>query len=115
MRLRQSYSNNPLLAQQGSELELRTSGGNIVVLIAIEELSGADKIIFHKILHKDKIIAKDVEVAIDLIKKTDSYRKSMKIGRSFIAKAKKELSYLPQNRWNIALNKLADFMIERER
>jgi len=89
--------------------------GNIVVLIAMEKLSGTDKIIFRKILHKDKINDKDVRMAINLIKKTDSYQKSMKIGRSFIVKAKKELSFLPQNKWNFTLNKFADFMIEREK
>ncbi|MBU4099699.1 polyprenyl synthetase family protein [Patescibacteria group bacterium] len=89
--------------------------GNLVVLIAMEELSGADKIVFRKILYKDEISNKDVEIVINLIKKTDSYQKSMKIGRSFIAKAKKELSFLSQNKWNFTLNKFADFMVERDR
>jgi len=89
--------------------------GNIVVLIAMKKLSRADKIIFRKILYKDKINNKDVETAINLIKKTDSYQKGMKIGRSFIAKAKKELSFLSQNKWNFTLNKFADFMVEREK
>ncbi|MFH1048381.1 MAG: polyprenyl synthetase family protein [Patescibacteria group bacterium] len=89
--------------------------GNIVILTAMGELSGMDKTIFCKVLCKDKVNDKEIKVAINLIKKTDSYQKSMKIGRSFAAKAKKELGFLPQNKWNDALNKLADFIIERER
>jgi len=89
--------------------------GNIAVLIAMEELSGKDKTVFCKVLRKDKITDKDVKVAIKLIKKTDSYRKSMEIGRDYIAKAKKELSFLPQNKWNDGLSKFADYIIERDK
>ncbi len=89
--------------------------GNIVILVAMKELSGRDKIIFCKILQKDKIIDKDVKIAIALIKKTDSYQKCMKIGRDFIVKAKKELNFLPQNKWNSTLSKFADFIVERDR
>lgn len=89
--------------------------GNIAVLTATKELSGTDKKVFCKVLRKERITERDVTVAIDLIKKTGTYQKSMKIGRGFVAKAKKELSFLPQNKWNDALNKLADFIIERDR
>ncbi len=89
--------------------------GNIVVLIAIEELSGKDKTIFHKILYKDRPANKDIKTAIDLIKKTNSYQKSMEIGRGFIAKAKRELNFLPRSKWNNKLKEFADFIIERDR
>lgn len=89
--------------------------GNIVILNALKNLKGADKKSFCRIIYKDKISGKDTETAIELIKKTDSYKKSMKIGRSFVAKVKKELSFFPQNKWNAMLESFADFVIERDR
>ncbi len=89
--------------------------GNIVILTAIKEMSWPDKKTFCRILHKDKITGKDAGIAIALIKKTDSYKKTMKIGRSFISRAKKELDFFPRNKWNRMLNKFADFVIERDK
>ncbi len=89
--------------------------GNIVILNALKELKGKDKKSFCRIIYKEKITEKDAQAAIVLIKKTRSYQKSMQIGRTFITKAKKELSYFPKNKWNAMLNKSADFMIERDR
>lgn len=89
--------------------------GNIVILNALKELKGKDKKRFCGIIYKDKITDKDAQAAIVLIKKTRSYQKSMQIGRTFITKAKNELSSLPQNKWNAMLNNFADFVIERDR
>ena len=109
------FGNEEKIGKKVGKDIMQGNRGNIVILNALKDLKGADKKSFCKIIYKEKISEKDAERAIALIKKTDSHKKCMKIGRSFVSKAKKELSFLPQNKWNGMLNNFADFVIERDR
>ena len=88
--------------------------GNIVILSAIDELSKADKKKMLKIIKKNRIAKKDVKEALKLIKKTKSCQKVGYLIKSFAEKAKKNLKILPQNKWNKALQTLADFVVQRQ-
>jgi geranylgeranyl pyrophosphate synthase len=66
-------------------------------------------------LKKAKVSNSDIKTAISLIKKTNSYQKSLQKGREFVEKAKKELEFLPKNKWNAFLKLFANFIIEREK
>jgi len=87
--------------------------GNIVILFALEEFSPGNKKRLLKIIRKEKIIKKDVKEAIELIKKTNSRQRANLLGKEFIEKAKKNLEFLPQNKWNKILNNIADFVMIR--
>lgn len=89
--------------------------GNIVLLLALKELSKKDRTIFCRIFQKNKIANKDLKTAINLIKKTNSYQKSIEIGRDFVQRAKNELAFLPNNKWNSVFQEMADFIVERDR
>ena len=89
--------------------------GNIVILFAFEEFSSSDKKRFSEIMRKEKITEKDVREAVELIKKTNSHQKANLLGKEFIGKAKKNLEFLPQNKWNKVLSDIADFVMTRGR
>jgi len=89
--------------------------GNIAILFALQEFSHRDKERFLNIMKKDRVSNSDIKTAISLIRKTNSYQKSLQKGREFVEKAKKELELLPKNKWNAFLRLFADFIIERER
>ena len=97
----------------GKDIEERKMG-NIVILSAIDELSKADKKKMLKIIKKNRIAKKDVKEALKLIKKTKSCQKVGYLIKSFAEKAKKNLKILPQNKWNKALQTLADFVVQRQ-
>lgn len=98
----------------GKDIEERKLG-NIVILSALAELSKLDKEKILKIIRKKEIKNKDIKEAIKLIKKTQACEKACGLAEEFSAKAKKQLKLLPQNKWNKALESLADFVIQRER
>jgi len=98
----------------GKDIEERKLG-NIVILFALAELSKLDKERILKIIRKKEIKNKDIKEAIKLIKKTRAYEKAYDLAREFTAKAKKQLKLLPKNKWNKALEALADFVIQREK
>jgi geranylgeranyl pyrophosphate synthase len=70
---------------------------------------------FWNILRKDKIGGEDVKKAIRMIKKTKARERAIEYGESFVIKAKKNLSFLPQNKWNDFLSDLADDIIGRNK
>lgn len=97
----------------GKDIEERKLG-NIIVNLALKELSNSDKKEFLKILRKKELNNKDIRFAISLINKTNAYQKALYIAKEFIQKAKENLKRLPQNKWNKLLNTLADFVIYRQ-
>ena len=98
----------------GKDIEER-KGGNIVILLASREFSHKEKSNFWKILRKEKIYQKDINIAIKLIKKTRAKEKAAALCSSFAKKAKDKLTLLPKSAWNEALKQAADFVIIREK
>ncbi len=97
----------------GKDIEERKLG-NIVILSALTELSKSDEEKILKIIKKKKIKNKDIKEAIKLIKKTRAREKACNLAQEFSTKAKEQLKLLPQNKWNKALESLADFVVQRE-
>ena len=98
----------------GKDIEERKLG-NIVILSALSELSKSDKEKLLKIIRKKEVKDKDIKEAMKLIKKTRAREKACSLAEEFAAKAKEQLKLLPQNRWNKALESLADFAVQREK
>ncbi len=98
----------------GKDIEERKLG-NIVILFALNELSKPDKEKILKIIRKKEIKNKDIKEAIKLIKKTRACEKACSLAEEFSAKAKEQLKFLPQNKWNKALENLVDFIVQREK
>ena len=89
--------------------------GNIVILFTFRGLSLSDKKRFSQIIKNEEITEKEKEEAIKLIRKTNSFSEATKLGKDFIEEAKRNLSLLPQNKWNDILSTMADFVIERQK
>lgn len=94
---------------------LERKGGNIVILLALEELGSKNQKELSGILTKNKILPEDVKRAVSIIGNTDAGARSQKMGEEYVLKAKKALEELPQNGWNETLEALADFVIERNK
>ena len=89
--------------------------GNIVILSTLNELSKPDRERVLKIIRKKEIKNKDIKQAIKLIEKTDVWQTACNLAKEFAEKAKEQLKILPQNKWNKALEALADFVVQREK
>lgn len=89
--------------------------GNIVILYALEEISSRDRKKFLNILKKKDVNNEEIKETIEIIGKTKAREKSLSLGKRYTEKAKKNLEFLPQNKWNDALKEITDFVIERER
>ncbi len=98
----------------GKDIE-EAKGGNIVIYYALEELSRNQEKEFLNILKKKKKTKKDIQKAINLIKRTKAKEKALKYGENFVKKAKKNLNYLPKNKYNDFLLALADSLMKREK
>ena len=98
----------------GKDIEER-KGGNVVIILALEELSLKERENFLKILKKRKKTKKDIERAVKILQKTRAKEEAFKLGEKFIKKAKKSLGNLPQNQYNEILKKITDFVIKREK
>lgn len=64
-------------------------------------------------MKKPKIIQKDINLVLSLIKKTTARQKSAKTAEQFAEKARQALRQLPQNQHNQTLTTLADFTVSR--
>ncbi|HBG81783.1 TPA: polyprenyl synthetase family protein [candidate division CPR2 bacterium] len=90
--------------------------GNVVILLALEELSAEDKEKIHGVLNSNHPVTEgEVKKVIELIKKTKAKEKAAKIARNYVEKARGELKSLPKNEWRELLSGLANFVIEREK
>ena len=98
----------------GKDIEER-KGGNCVVYFASQEFSAKEKKEFWEILRKKKIKAGDIKKAIGLIRKTKAREMAFEYGERFAKQAKKNLSFLPQNKYNNFLAEIADLIMKRER
>lgn len=89
--------------------------GNIIVILALEELEKEDKKALLDILASEEDIKdEDISEAIKIIKKTDAKDKAYNLSKKYVGEALKSLQKLPQNESNQALKDLAEFIIERK-
>jgi geranylgeranyl diphosphate synthase, type I len=98
----------------GKDIKER-KGGNIVILLALEELKGKKRKELSSILEKKKIMKSDLEKAVQLIGETKAREKAHSMAKRYIKKAKSSLKELPDNKWNQTLAFFSDFVISREK
>jgi geranylgeranyl diphosphate synthase, type I len=98
----------------GKDIEER-KGGNIVILLALKELSSEKRKKLSLILEKKRITQKDIREAIKMIKETEAQKKTLLMAEKYAKKAKGYLKFLPNNKWNQALVLFADFMVSRNK
>ncbi|MCW1301470.1 MAG: polyprenyl synthetase family protein [Candidatus Nanoarchaeia archaeon] len=89
--------------------------GNIVLLYTLKELPLGKKEDFLKILRKMEINEEDVKRALRLIGETSASQKSYELGRKFVEMAKAQLNDMPNNKYKDMLERIADFIMEREK
>ena len=89
--------------------------GNIVILLALTELSSSDRKRFLSILKKGNITRYDIKNAISFVLKTKSREKACEMAGKYIKKAKENLAKLPNNKWNGVLKYITDFVDKREK
>lgn len=108
------FGNNKFGKKIGKDIEERKRG-NIVILLALNELSKKDKTKLLNIFKKNKITQQDIKKVIKFIKQTNSWQEAQQLGKHYINKSKENLKILPQNKWNKALEEIADLAIERNK
>jgi geranylgeranyl diphosphate synthase type I len=89
--------------------------GNIVIFYALRELPQPKRKKVLTILRKKEIKDKEIKEVIKLIKETKAKERAYLLGKDYTKKAKENLKFLPHNKWNEILNKIADFVIERNK
>ena len=97
----------------GKDIEER-KGGNIVILLANQELSKKEREKIEEVMIKKKILALEIKKVIETIKKTTAKERAEKLGEKFIQRAKSSLEIFPDNKWKMILTEIADFIIKRE-
>ncbi len=98
----------------GKDIKER-KGGNIIIVLALEEMDRNDSLKLLKIFEKRVIGKNDLSVAIDLIKKTKAKERASIMAERYIKKAEKSLEMLPDNEWRKMLDSLAKFVISRNK
>lgn len=89
--------------------------GNIIVILALEELEKDDKKALLNILTSDgEVSDEDISEAINIIGKTNAEENAYKLSKKYVDDALESLKKLPQNESNQALKDLAEFIIERK-
>ncbi|MCC6004608.1 MAG: polyprenyl synthetase family protein [Thermofilum sp.] len=88
--------------------------GNIVVLLALEELGPSDKERVLSILRKDDVSWEEVSQAIEIFSKTNAREKAEKMRKEFVSKAMISLQLLPQGEYRDILLELAEFIEKRD-
>lgn len=98
----------------GKDIEERKLG-NIVVLLALKELSSTEKKNTLNIFRKKEITNKDIQEVIKVINKTKAKEKAYLLGEKYTQKARESLKLLPQNKWNDILSDIINFALERKK
>jgi len=98
----------------GKDIEER-KGGNIVIILALEELNSNGRNDLLELIRKERTDKKEIAAAIKLIEKTKAREKARLAGKKFIERARKNLEILPQNEWSDILREIAEFIIQREK
>ncbi len=98
----------------GKDIE-EGKGGNIVILLANQELSKVNQKILADILKKKDTNNQDIKKAIQIIKTTSAQDNAQKLAQKYANRAQKSLKKLPQNKWTEILFNLTNFIVEREK
>ncbi len=85
----------------------------LIVVKSLFEASDEDREILLKILKDDDSSNEDIGVVLDLFDKYDSLEYARKVAQDNVDKAKQLLKILPDSESKIALEKIADFVLER--
>lgn len=88
--------------------------GNIVVLLALEELSPARREELLSILRQDRVDLGSVQRAVEIISSTNARRRAEEMRRFYVSSAQRALEVLPENEGKRLLRELAEFVAVRE-
>lgn len=88
--------------------------GNVVVLLAAEELGGREREELLSILKRDTVDALSVKRALELISSTRAREKAEELRKRYSEEAVRALSVLPRNEGRSMLEALAEFVATRE-
>jgi geranylgeranyl diphosphate synthase type I len=89
--------------------------GNIVILLAVEQLEQPDRDIIFNILNSaSEISNNDVAMVTTLINKTTAKTVVESIADSYIQSAFEQLNLLPQNEYTATLAELANYIVSRD-
>lgn len=88
--------------------------GNVVVLLAVEELNGRDREELLAILRRDVVDASSVKKALELISSTRAREKAEELRKRYSEEAVRALSALPRSEGRSMLEALAEFVATRE-
>ena len=88
--------------------------GNIVVLLALEELAGREKEELLGILRSERVSPEQVRRAVELISSTRARERAEEMRRLYSANAVKAIELLPENEGKEMLRDLAGFVSFRE-
>ncbi len=89
--------------------------GNIVLLLAMKELSEKENQKILTIFNKKSMVRDNIEEIINLIKKTNSHEQADCLAQGFAEKAKESLKKLPNNKWNKLLEDLVTLSVHRNK
>lgn len=89
--------------------------GNILTLLAAEELSPKQQKKVRQAFKKNIIKESDVSMITAYIKKTEAKEKALKLAQNHIIKAKKSLHSIKSSSYRDSLGQLAEFVLIREK
>jgi len=88
--------------------------GNVVILLALEELEGGEKEKILSILKKDEISWDEVYEALEIIGRTNARKRAEELRDKYVKEALEALEDLEKNRYREILEGLAHFIKVRE-
>ena len=88
--------------------------GNVVVILALEELSQSEGEELRSILRAERVGREELERAIDIISKTRARSRAEELRRRYVQEALQALSVLPSSEGREMLRALAEFVASRE-
>ncbi|RLF06076.1 MAG: polyprenyl synthetase family protein [Thermoprotei archaeon] len=88
--------------------------GNVVVILALEELPPGEGEELRSILRADEVGSEEIEKAISLISRTKARSRAEELRRSYVREALHALDKLPSSEGKDMLRALAEFVASRE-
>lgn len=87
--------------------------GNVVLLLALEELESADRDRLLSILRSEEVGDREVAEAVELVKKTSARERAYELGEEYLKRALSRLAELPDSDAKRDLAELAEFVLYR--
>ncbi len=87
--------------------------GNVVLLLALEELMSADRDRLLSILRSEEVGDREVAEAVELVKKTSARERAYELGEEYLKRALSRLAELPDSDAKRDLAELAEFVLYR--